>query len=469
MKKLFLVAVIMASCGLLAKEPKYIFLFIGDGMSTPQRMIAEEFSRKAGTGSLAMNAMPYQATTRTCSASSLVTDSAAAATAIACGVKTYNGALGVDAAGKRAVSCAEAAKKAGRKVGILSTVTITHATPGGFYAHRKNRGETYGIAIDLANSGFDLFAGGGLDTHVSKSEKHPEFAKCGEAYEYAKKRGYRIVTKRNEFLALKPGGGKILTKFKNGALETSIDRTDDINEPTLAELVSKAVELLEGPQGFFIMAEGGRIDWAGHANDAATNLRDVLALDEAVKVALGFLDRHPNETLVVVTGDHETGGLSMGFAATGYALYMDRLANQTMSVGNFEGKFSRRVNDGRIKTFDEAKELMTRAFGFKFEGDREKDPMVLSKEELADIRKAFDHDMEFYKAKVVENTKYDGERRYLLGGACRLVMSHKSGIGWSSGAHTAMPVLTTAKGVKADLFSGFIENTDISAKIKSLL
>ena len=233
--------------------------------------------------------------------------------------------------------------------------------------------------------------------------------------------------------------------------------------------MSKAVELLEGPRGFFIMAEGGRIDWAGHANDAATNLRDVLALDEAVKVALGFLDRHPNETLVVVTGDHETGGLSMGFAATGYALYMDRLANQTMSVGNFEGKFSRRVNDGRIKTFDEAKELMTRAFGFKFEGDREKDPMVLSKEELADIRKAFDHDMEFYKAKVVENTKYDGERRYLLGGACRLVMSHKSGIGWSSGAHTAMPVLTTAKGVKADLFSGFIENTDISAKIKSLL
>ena len=192
----------MASCGLLAKEPKYIFLFIGDGMSTPQRMIAEEFSRKAGTGSLAMNDMPYQATTRTCSASSLVTDSAAAATAIACGVKTYNGALGVDAAGKRAVSCAEAAKKAGRKVGILSTVTITHATPGGFYAHRKNRGETYGIALDLANSGFDLFAGGGLDTHVSKSEKHPEFAKCGEAYEYAKKCGYRIVTKRDEFLAL---------------------------------------------------------------------------------------------------------------------------------------------------------------------------------------------------------------------------------------------------------------------------
>ena len=105
--------------GAFAATPKYVFLFIGDGMSTPQRMIAEEFSRKVGNGSLAMNTLPYQATTRTCSANSLVTDSAAAATAIACGVKTYNHAIGVDAKAKPAESCAEVAKKAGKKVGIV--------------------------------------------------------------------------------------------------------------------------------------------------------------------------------------------------------------------------------------------------------------------------------------------------------------------------------------------------------------
>lgn len=452
-----------------AASPKYVFLFIGDGMSTPQRMIAEEFSRKAGRGSLAMNVMPFQATTRTCSATSLVTDSAAAATAIACGVKTYNGAMGVDADGNPVYSCALAAKKAGRKVGIMSTVTITHATPAGFYAHRKNRGETYGIALDLADSGFDFFAGGGLDTNESASKKAKEYAACGEAYAYAQKKGYRIVRSKEEFLALKPSDGKILTRFTNGPLETAIDATPDLNQPTLAQIVGKAIEMLDNPDGFFIMAEGGRIDWAGHANDAATNLRDVLAMDEAVKVALAFLAKHPEETLVVVTGDHETGGMSMGFAGTGYALYMDRLASQTMSVGRFESRVSDLFKANPNLTFDDTKPLLKEAFGFTFRGPgvNENDPMRLRTAERHDLKAAFDHDVEFHRHKIGENPKYDGEKRYLFGNACRLVLSHKCGIGWSSGAHTAMPVLTTATGCGAEAFCGFIENTDISKKIKS--
>ncbi len=472
MKKILFAALALLSVCAFADNarPKYVFLFIGDGMSTPQRMIAEEFSRKSGKGSLAMNSLPHQATTRTCSASSLVTDSAAAATSIACGVKTYNGAMGVDVEGNPVYSCALKAHEDGYKVGIMTTVTITHATPAGFYAHRKNRSETYGIALDLANSGFEFFAGGGLDTHVAKSRKSPEFEKCGEAYEYAKSKGYRIVETKDDFMALKPGDGKILTRFTNGALSNTIDVDDETKEPTIAEIVTKAIEMLDGPQGFFIMAEGGRIDWAGHSNDAATNLRDVLALDDAVKVALAFQDRHPDETLIVVTGDHETGGLSMGFAATGYALYMDRLANQTMSVGRFEEEVAKLFRDKKCEVlFADVKPLISKAFGFAFEGDIEENPMVLTADELAEISKAFDHDLAFHRSKIEENSEYDGEKRYLLGGACRLIISHKSGIGWSSGAHTAMPVLTTAKGVGAELFGGFIENTDISKKLKSLL
>ena len=132
MKKLICAAFVSWACVSSAQSPKYVFLFIGDGMSVPQRMIADEFSRKAGNGPLAMNAMPFTATTRTCSADSLVTDSAAAATAIACGVKTKNHYSGVDPHGNPVYSSALAAKKAGRKVGIVSTVTITHATPAGF-------------------------------------------------------------------------------------------------------------------------------------------------------------------------------------------------------------------------------------------------------------------------------------------------------------------------------------------------
>ena len=465
MKKALLVALAAMAASAFAEGPKYVFLFIGDGMSVPQRMTADEFSVKKGDGHLAMNAMPFTATTRTCSADSLVTDSAAAATAIACGTKTKNHYSGVDSDGRPLYSSAFSAKKAGRKVGIISTVTITHATPAGFYAHRTNRGDAYGIALDLADSGFDLFAGGGLDVTEKNSKGHKSYAEFGDAYEYAKSRGYRIVTTKDEFLSLGPGDGKVLTKFTNGPLETAIDA--DGSQPTLAELVAKGIEMLDGEQGFFMMAEGGRIDWAGHGNDAATNLRDVLALDEAVKVALAFLDRHPDETLVVVTGDHETGGMSMGFAGTGYALYMDRLANQTMSVGKFGTLATKLFEKNPDITFEDVKPLIGEAFGFKFEGDVKKDPMVLTKDELSSIVEAFEHDREFHRSKVEEDSAYDGAKRYLLGGACRLVMSHKCGIGWSSSAHTAMPVLTTAKGRCAERFSGFIENTDIAKIMKA--
>ena len=464
MKKIMFAMLCAAAVQVFAANPKYVFLFIGDGMSVPQRMTAEEFSRKAGSGPLVMNAMPFTATTRTCSFDSLVTDSAAAATAIACGGKTKNHYSGVDPEGKPLYSSACAAKKAGLKVGIISTVTITHATPAGFYAHNKNRGDAYGISLDLAESGYDFFAGGGLDVTEKNSKVSKRFKECGDAYEYVRSKGYRFVETKADFLALRPGDGKIFTKFTNGPLDNTIDA--DGSQPTLAEMVAKGIEMLDNEKGFFMMAEGGRIDWAGHGNDAATNLRDVLALDEAVKVALAFQERHPDDTLVVVTGDHETGGMSMGFAGTGYALYMDRLANQTMSVGKFEGRVRKLFERNPAIAFDDVKSLVSEAFGFRFEGDAKKDPMVLGKEELADIKKAFAHDAEFHRSKIEENSKYDGEKRYLLGGACRLVMSHKCGIGWSSGAHTAMPVLTTAKGCRAELFSGFIENTDIARIMK---
>ncbi len=468
MKTLLVGMALVATLGAFAAVPKNVILFIGDGMSVPQRMVADEFSRQATKKPLAMNAMPYQATTRTCSANSLVTDSAAAATAIACGVKANNGAIGVTPDGESVDSCAVAAKMAGKKVGICSSVTITHATPAGFYGHRKGRGDVYGLAIDLANSGFDFFAGGGLDVSKGKSKKHKEYKTCGDAYKYAEKQGYQIIKTKADFLALKPDCGKILTRFTNGPLEYAINVKSDIDQPSIAEITKKAIEILDNPDGFFLMVEGGRIDWAGHANDAATNLRDVLALDEAVRVALAFQEKSP-DTLVLVTGDHETGGLSMGFAGTGYAIYPDRLAKQTMCIDTFEGRVKELFKKNPNLTFEETKPLLTEAFGFMFQEKEEgrKSPMTLSKSEVKELADAFTHDSELHRHKIGENPKYDGEKKYLFGGACRLVMSHKAGLGWSSGGHTAMPVLTSAKGPGAEKFTGFIENTDISKIIKS--
>ena len=138
MRKFFLALLLLGAIGfgVSAQTPKYIILFIGDGMATPQRMVADEFSRKAGRGDLAFNTLPFHATTRTASANSLVTDSAAAATAIACGEKTDNGKLGVAHDNHKLHSVAELAHERGKKVGIITSVTLNHATPGGFYAHQ---------------------------------------------------------------------------------------------------------------------------------------------------------------------------------------------------------------------------------------------------------------------------------------------------------------------------------------------
>lgn len=453
-------AALIAAASAYGEAPKYIFLFIGDGMSVPQRMTANEFSIKTGNGPLEMNLLPFSGLARSCSADSLITDSAASATAIACGKKTNNHYSGVDPDGKPLESCAVAAKRAGRKVGIMTSVTITHATPAGFYAHRKSRGDIYGISTDLGDSGFDFFAGGGLGCADDPSPTN--------RYLYAQSKGYTLITNRADFAALKPGCGKILTRFTNNALETAIDWDESLGQPKLDEIVAKAIEVLDGEDGFFIMCEGGRIDWAGHGNDAATNIRDVLALNDAVRVALAFQDSHPDDTLVIVTGDHETGGMTMGFGGTGYNLYPENLACQTMSVGKFNNEVKKIFKERKAQVeFEDVKPLVAKAFGFKYEGDK-KDMMVLKKEELKVLRKAFEHDVQLLKEGVKETDDYMAKLRYTLGNECRTILSHKCGLDWTSGSHTAMPVLTTAKGVGAERFAGFYENTEIGNRIKAM-
>lgn len=438
-KNVFLLLLLAVSLTLAGKEPKYIFLFIGDGMATPQRMIADEFSRKTGKGQLVINLLPFHATTRTSSANNLVTDSAAAATAIACGTKTNNGMLGVDPAQKRLTSVAEEARDKGRKVGIVTSVTLNHATPAGFYGHRKSRSQAYDLGLDLVASHFDFFAGGG----ISKHDRGPK-----SIYDLAKEAGYTITSGREEMKALKPGKKAIaIAASRSSAMPYDIDR--DPACPSLAEMTEKAIEMLSNsPKGFFLMVEGGSIDWAGHANEAAANLFEVLALDQAVKAAMKFYEKHPDETLIVVTGDHETGGMTMGFAGTGYAIYMERLALQKHSSVKFHRLLAKALKAKPDMTFEEVKPLLAENYGFIFDS-KEKHPMNITAKELQLLQDAF-------ATKKLPQT-------------ANIIMSGKAGIGWTSGSHTALPVLTTAIGAGAENFTGFIDNTDIAKKLKDLL
>jgi alkaline phosphatase len=425
---------IVASPFARAASPRNVILFIGDGMGLPQRMVAEKFSLHEGKGPLAMNTMPNHSTMTTHSASSLVTDSAAAATAIACGEKTNNGTLGMDAEGRRVESCAEAAKKAGKRVGIVTTVPINHATPAGFYAHRPHRSHYYDIACDLAESGFDVFMGGALTGDTDGAR--------GDAYALARANGYTTVEGRAGFDSLTSGacGEKVWWRYRDPVLPYAIDVEEGDDTPRLPEITKRVIELLG--DNFFVMIEGGRIDYAGHENDAAANLRDTLELDEAVKVALEFQKSHP-DTLVIVTGDHETGGMSLGSSATGYAFYVERLGLQKCSTVVFKERYHAQKDRGA--TFEDVMPLIESSYGFRF-GSDDGSPMALSTEDVESLKRHF-----------VSGGLSDKARR---------IMQAKAGVGWTSGSHTGLPVLTTSAGPGSEHFTGFTDNTDISKTLK---
>ena len=465
----FLIALFCVAVCAAAAKPKYVFLFIGDGMSTPQRMTAEDFARATGYGPLAMNALRYQSMTRTRAANAVVTDSAAAATAIACGEKADNGTLGIRPDGSRLESVAAFAKRNGKKVGIMTTVPIVHATPAGFYAHRRSRGDNYGIALDLLASGFDYFAGGGVYNDYD-DKSHPEYR--GNVFELAAKDGYAVARDKAAFAALKPGVGKSWTALGDYGLKFAID--DDGTQATLADMVSKAIELLDGPDGFFVMAEGGEVDHCAHANDAASLLREIVSMDAAVRVAVTFMERHPDETLVIVTGDHETGGMAMGFAGIGYNFHVELLKYQKCSAETFSNLVAGMMEKNLDLSFEEVKPLVEANFGLLFTKEKagtsqNRKKMVLAAGEIKELEKAFRADVEFVRAKQKETTKHDVARRRKFAAACRRLVSNHAGVGWSSGAHTAMPTMTTAGGCGAENFTGYLENTDIARRLKELL
>ena len=294
-------------------SPKYIFLFIGDGMGKNHVAAAELYAASPEAaareiGPLRFPAFPVRGEITTHNQYFKVTDSAAAATALASGRKTANGILNMNgSATQRYAIITDLAKARGRRVGIVTSVSLDHATPAGFYAFSGERGDYYSIAVQLAARQFDYFGGGGLLSPRGSDGKQPD------AFALAAANGFTVARTKAEFDALNPGAGRAIAVGEHldakMALPYAADRAD--GDPTLADFVDKGIELLDGEGGFFMMAEGGRIDWASHANDIFRALPEVADLDRAVAVAIAFQSARPDETLIVVTSDHETGGLSI--------------------------------------------------------------------------------------------------------------------------------------------------------------
>ena len=312
-----------------AKTPKYIFLFIGDGMSQAHISLTEAYlaTQKGTIGNepFSFTKFPITGLATTYSASSYITCSSAAGTAIATGTKTNNGMLGIDPQEKNLKSFTYKLKERGYKIGIMTSVSIDHATPGAFFASSKSRSSYYDIAIQLPTSGFDFFGGGGFVNPDGEDKKQPNI------FSLIEKGGYKIAKGIDEMKSVKQNDKVVLVQKdgKGSDLPYAIDREE--GDLSLKQIVKAAISHLDNEKGFFIMAEGGKIDWAAHGNDGKTAIMEVLDLGEAVDVAYQFYLQHPDETLIIVTADHDTGGITVG-SEKGYVLKLSELEGQKRSM-----------------------------------------------------------------------------------------------------------------------------------------
>ncbi len=250
-----------------------------------------------------MQQMPVRTLVGTDNAAGKTTDSAAASTALSTGVKTTNGALGLDPEGRPLRTILQALRDEGKAVGLVTTTAITHATPAGFASHVKSRSMEPRIAEQMVASGTHVLMGGGLEFFLPKSMQGSKRSDERDLLQEARSRGYQVALTPQEFASLKDG--RILALLQMGGLSTRPP------EPSLAEMTARAIRALDATgRGFFLMVEGGQIDWECHANRLEGAVDQTLKFDDAVGAALDFA-RRDGRTLVIVTADHETGGLEI--------------------------------------------------------------------------------------------------------------------------------------------------------------
>lgn len=463
MKKFnLLFALVLLSCNWsFAQQAKYVFYFIGDGMGVNQvqgtELFQGELKGEIGISPLCFTQFPVSTVATTFSATNGVTDSAAAGTALATGNKTKNGAIGVLKDLETPVSSVAVwAKNSGRRVGIATSVSVDHATPAAFYAHEAGRSSYYNIGADLYRAGFDFYAGSDFVEPENKKDKNAKnLYKMADEYGYCIARGYNEYTKKSD-----KADKMILFQSKEAsekdrsAIPYAIDRTE--KDLSLEDITRSAINFLskDMSKGFFLMVEGGKIDWACHSNDAATAFREVQDFDNAIKIAYEFYKQHPDETLIVVTADHETGGIVLGTGQ--YKLNLKALESQEMS----ESGFTKVLNAMRKKyknnvPWEAVKESLEENFGFW-------DEIKLTEKQEERLLSVYEKTLKGQKAKM-EKSEYAQDEA--LAAEAKRIISETALIGWTSGGHSAGYVPVFAIGAGAGNFSGRLDNTQIPALI----
>lgn len=468
MKRILFIALwaAISLCGFA--QAKYVFYFIGDGMGHNQVLSAEMYrsalaGEPLGRVQTLMTTFPYSGSASTYSKSNGITDSAAAGTCLATGSKTTNGTLGLDEKGNKLTTIAEDLKAHGWGVGIMTTVAIDHATPAAFYAHVQKRSDYYKIGKQLCNSHFDFFGGAGFHYPEGKHDDKPD-----NLYRKAEQEGYVIAHGYDEAQALMSDSAAMQNKkmilvqatddqgAKHGDnLPYAIDRKE--GDLTLAQIVSTAIPFLEERyERWFMMVEGGMIDYACHSDDAATSIGEVWDMDEAMQQAYAFYRQHPEETLIIVTADHETGGLALG--NSDYTLYLDQLQYQKCSSWALSDRIQKLFDNGQKPTWAQVQAIYMEQLGLWTE-------VELTDEEENELKAT-------YKS-VIEHKSEDVKTMYKtinkLGDAGIAMLNKKAHVGWTTRAHSAHAVPIFAIGAGAQYFTGWHDNTEIVPLIRKAI
>lgn len=470
-------------------QAKYVFLFIGDGMGNIPVSAAEYYlgpdNGNTGNGvaqaqPLNFSQFPVIGLQNPTDADHYVPDSAATATAFGNGVKINSNVIGLTPGfTEQTESIAEKAKESGKSVGILSTVTLNHATPAAFYSNVEHRNNYYEIGQQMAASGFDYFAGGSLGARTGSDGSEQDL------YEVLEEYGYTVADTQAEFEAITADTEKVYAPAEalaGTAMKYAMDREE--GEQTLAEMVAKGIEVLEtNEEGFFMMTESGKIDWSEHANDAAAAIKEVIDFQDAIQEAVDFYYEHPEETLIVVTADHPTGGFTIGNSETGYNSYFHLIDNQQVSQEVFDGIFAAAQEENPEMTFEDFVPALEENFGFIFDLEateevlthgqkaeaeaEEVDLMTITAMELEELRYAFDQSLLAYEDRNAGQADIiKGYHSYLpISIAATRLLANKAGFAFTTVDHSPERVPVYAIGAGAAMFEGNFENSDVAYKL----
>ncbi len=438
-------------------EVRYVFYFIGDGMGMGPSMAANMYTRTVlnQPEGLTMMQFPVVSMTMTYSASSPVTDSAAAGTALASGKKTSNSTLGIAADGSNAISIARQLKDAGWGVGITTSVSPDDATPGAFYAHVPKRSQYYDVAASAAASGYDFIAGAGLRCEFDKKDNPTGIISKFESAGYQVLRGpAEIATASSDKILLLNTPG---VSHPNNISYTIDSVASALSLPLITETAIRHLQKVS-PDRFFLMVEGGNIDHALHANDGGGAIKEIVNFNQAIQLAYNFYREHPEETIILITADHDTGGMALGNSFRKYAADLQYIDHQRISKDKFSDYCKAMAKDGS-PSWEAMKQFLNENLGLY-------GAITVSDEQDARLRQMF-ADTFLRHSAADEKSLYADYNAFST--AVFRVLNDIVGIGFTTTSHSGNPVPVCAIGPGTEIFSNLNDNSDLPVKIMEIV